>query len=460
VDAARLAGLQVGVATSAYQIEGAVDRDGRGPSIWDIFGAQPGNIRNGDTGEHAAAHYDNVDTDIALLEWLGVDVYRFSVAWPRIQPDGTGTANPAGIGFYDRLVDELLERGITPNATLYHWDLPQALQQLGGWPERDTAERFAEYALIVGRVLGDRVPVWATLNEPWVAAFIGHHTGEHAPGIRDDQAAVAAAHHLLLGHGLAAQALRTVTTGKVGIVTNPTVVWPASDRAEDIAAARLVDGVRNRWWLDSVVHGAYPDDVLEVFRTVADTSCIRDGDLEIISTPLDWLGVNFYTPEQVAAGGRGGRPIGPGLDGLSHPPLEGKRTTMDWVIKPEALTELLVRLHADYGPTEWWITENGAASADAPAADGAVHDPVRTDYIERHLTAALEARDRGVPLAGYLVWSLLDNFEWAEGYEQRFGVIYVDYQTQERLPKDSAHWLRALLAARDQRDPSDRSPVR
>jgi beta-glucosidase len=459
VDANRLGDLTVGVATSAYQIEGAIDRDGKGPSIWDTFTARPGTIKNGDTGEHAAAHYDKVADDVDLLAWLGVDLYSFSIAWPRIQPHGSGPPNPAGVGFYDRLVDLLLERGVTPAATLYHWDLPEALHGEGGWPNRDTAERFAEYAMMIGEALGDRVPLWTTLNEPWVSAFLGYHTGMHAPGIRDDQAAVDAAHHLLLGHGLATQALRTTTKGRVGLVLNPTVVWPASDREEDVAAAWLVDGVRNRVWLDPVLGGAYPADVLHAFETVADISSIRPDDLATISTPIDWLGVNYYGPESAAATGPGGAPIGPGLDHLYMTRIEGDRTTMDWPIRPDGLTELLLRLHRDYGlassseavgrQVELWVTENGAAYFDKPGADGEVHDEPRVRYIDQHLSAALDARDQGVPLAGYIVWSFLDNFEWAEGYEQRFGVVYVDYETQRRIPKDSAHWLRDLLRERD-----------
>lgn len=451
MDHNRLGDLALGVATSAYQIEGAVDRDGRGQSIWDTFTARPGTIRNGDTGADAAAHYDNVEEDLDLLSWLGVDVYRFSIAWPRILPEGVGRPNPAGVGFYDRLVDQLLDRGITPSVTLYHWDLPEALQQKGGWPLRDTAEQFAEYALTVARSLGDRVPLWATLNEPWVAAFVGHLTGEHAPGVRDDQAAVDAAHHLLLGHGLATQALRTVASGKIGIVLNPTVVWSASDRTEDIAAARLADGVRNRWWLDPVLRGSYPADVLEAFEAVIDTDSIRPEDLDIISSPIDWLGVNYYTPESVAGSPPGDDAIGPGIDHVKTRPLEGEHTTMGWVVRPEALTELLVRIHNDYGPIELWITENGAAYDTAPGPDGTVADQERVRYLDDHLSAALDARDQGVPLAGYIAWSFVDNFEWAEGYEQRFGIIYVDYETQRRIPKQSAHWLRDLLAQRGQR---------
>ena len=449
MDANRLADLAVGVATSAYQVEGAIDRDGKGPSIWDTFTARPGTIRNGDTGEHAAAHYDHVDEDVELLSWLGVDVYRFSIAWPRVLPEGTGRANAAGIGFYDRLVDQLLDRGITPMVTLYHWDLPEALQRRGGWRNRDIAEQFAEYALVVAGALGDRVPLWATLNEPWVSAFLGYHAGLHAPGISDDQAAVDAAHHLLLGHGRATQALRTATTGRVGLVVNPTVVWPASDRPEDIEAARLADGVRNRWWLDAVVHGTYPEDVLTTFGALADLSVIRPDDVKVIATPIDWLGLNYYTPESVAAAGPGDAgSLGPGLDEVTGVALDGERTTMDWVIRPEALTELLVRIHRDYGPIELWVAENGAAFGDGPGPDGAVHDEARVRYLEQHLSAALDARDQGVPLAGYVAWSVLDNFEWAEGYEQRFGLVYVDYETQRRIPKDSALWLRDLLSRR------------
>ncbi|HEX6255511.1 MAG TPA: GH1 family beta-glucosidase [Euzebyales bacterium] len=448
MDATRLQDLQVGVATSAYQIEGAVAADGRGPSIWDVFCRQPGAIADGSTGDDACEHYDRLEDDLDLLAWLDVDAYRFSIAWPRVHPDGRGRTNAAGLGFYDRLVDGLLERGIAPMATLYHWDLPAALQDAGGWAVRDTAGRFADYAEATARVLGDRVASWATLNEPWCAAHLGHQAGVHAPGVRDDAIAVAAAHHLLLAHGLGVEALRGAQAREVGIVINPAPVWPASDEADDQDAARLFDGVLNRWWLDAVVQGRYPSDVLEAFAAVADLSVIREGDPTIIGAPLDWLGVNFYRPERVAAGGEGTPAIGPALAGIVHPPIDAERTQLDWPIHPPSMTDVLRRIADDYGPLPLWITENGAAFDDAPDTDGAVRDDRRVDYLDAHLSAALDARDAGVDLRGYLVWSLLDNFEWAEGYVPRFGIVHVDYDTQRRTPKTSAHWLRDLLAAR------------
>jgi beta-glucosidase len=448
VDAMRLDGLQVGVATSAYQIEGAVTADGRGPSIWDVFCREPGAIADGSTGDDACEHYHRLEDDLDLLAWLGVDAYRFSIAWPRVHPEGRGRTNAAGLGFYDRLVDGLLERGIAPMATLYHWDLPAALQDAGGWASRDTAGRFADYAEVTARVLGDRVASWATLNEPWCAAHLGHQVGVHAPGVRDDAVAVAAAHHLLLAHGLGVEALRGTAAREVGIVINPAPVWPASEAESDLAAAHLVDGVLNRWWLDALIHGRYPSDVLEAFGAVADLSVIREGDLALIGASIDWLGVNFYRPERVAARGDGAPAIGPALDGIVAAPIDADHTQLGWPIHPPSMTDVLRRITDDYGPLPLWITENGAAYDDAPDADGAVRDDRRVDYLDAHLSAALDARDAGVDLRGYLVWSLLDNFEWAEGYVPRFGIVHVDYGTQRRTPKTSAHWLRDLLAAR------------
>jgi beta-glucosidase len=448
MEATRLEGLRVGVATSAFQIEGAPTADGKGPSIWDEFTRVPGAIRDGSNADRADEHYVRLGEDLDLLAWLGVDAYRFSISWPRVQPAGRGRPNSAGLGFYDRLVDGLLEREITPLVTLYHWDLPAALQEHGGWTARDTALRFADYAALAAGRLGDRVGSWATLNEPWCAAFLGHHAGVHAPGTRDDQAAVAAAHHLLLAHGHGVGAVRSAGGREVGIVLNPAPVWPATDDEADREAARLVDGVRNRLWLDAVRHGRYPADVLEAFGEVADLSCVRDGDLGTIGTPIDWLGVNFYNPEQAAAGGDGRPAVGPGLDGITQPEIDAGRTQLGWPIHPPSLTDILRRVTDDYGPVPLWVTENGAAYDDAPDPDGAVRDEARVRYLDGHLTAALEARDAGVDLRGYLVWSLMDNFEWAEGLVPRFGVVYVDYETQRRVPKSSAHWLRDLLARR------------
>jgi beta-glucosidase len=445
---ARLDGVCVGAATSAYQIEGAADADGKGPSIWDEFTRLPGAIADGTTADRAAEHYQRLDEDLDLLAWLGLDAYRFSVSWPRVQPAGQGRSNSAGLGFYDRLVDGLLDRGIQPMVTLYHWDLPAALQADGGWTQRDTALRFADYAALVAGRLGDRAASWATLNEPWCAAFLGHHAGVHAPGIRSDQAAVEAAHHLLLGHGHGVEAIRSAGGREVGIVLNPAPVWPASARSADGDAARLVDGVRNRWWLDALLRGGYPRDVLDAFGAVADLTCIRDEDAEVIGVDIDWLGVNFYRPEQAAKGGDGTPAIGPGLEGITQPAIDAERTQMDWPIHPPSMTAVLRRITDDYGRLPLWVTENGAAFDDAPDPDGAVRDDRRVRYLDGHLRAALDARDAGVDLRGYLVWSLMDNFEWAKGFVPRFGIVYVDYATQERVPKSSAYWLRDLLAQR------------
>lgn len=440
----------MGVATSAYQIEGAVDRDGRGASIWDVFARQPGAIADGSSGEGATAHYDLLDDDLDLLAWLGVDVYRFSIAWPRVQPAGRGHVNPAGLDFYDRLVDGLLARGIAPMPTLYHWDLPAELQEDGGWTARDTAGRFADYAEVLGRRLGDRVGHWVTVNEPWCVAILGHFLGEHAPGETDDAATVAAAHHVQLAHGLGAQALRSVCDGDVGLVVNPAPVWPADDADDDATheAVRLVDGMRNRWWLDSAVHGRYPADVLERFDDVADLSVIRGGDLDVIGSGVDFVGVNYYYPLSAAPDPAGDGGPGPGMRGIAEPVVDGWQTQMGWPVRPEGLAQILRRIHDDYGQLPQWVTENGAALDDAPGPDGAVDDPRRVEYLDGHLSAALDARDSGVDLRGYLVWSLLDNFEWAKGYGPRFGIVYVDYETMARTPKTSAHWLRQLLRDR------------
>lgn len=440
--------LEIGTSTSAYQIEGAVTEDGRGPSIWDTFCRVPGAVRNGDSGDVATDHYHRVEEDLDLLAWLGVDAYRFSIAWPRVLPSGAPPVNQQGLDFYRRLVHGLRERGIDAFATLYHWDLPQALQDQGGWTNRDTAGRFADYAAIVGEALGDHVRWWGTINEPWVVAHVGHHSGRHAPGVQDDTAAVRAAHHLLLAHGLAAEALRSRVSGDIGIVLNSSPVRPASDEPDDRAAAHLVDGVLTRWWLDALTGTGYPDDVLAAFARVADLSAIHDGDLDTIARPLAFLGLNYYSPKTVAASGIGSRPVGPGLDGLVERPPRGEPTTMGWEVDPTGLAELLRRISGAHPDLPLLITENGAAYDDPEPRDGAVDDPARVDYLRDHLRTALEAVDDGVDLRGYFVWSLLDNFEWADGYAQRFGIVHVDYDTLERTPKRSAHWLRDRLRER------------
>lgn len=446
------AGFEWGAATAAYQIEGAVREDGRGASIWDTFSHTPGRTADGDTGDVACDHYHRYAGDVALMARLGLGAYRFSVAWPRIQPDGTGPANPAGLDFYDRLVDTLVGHGIDPIVTLYHWDLPQALEQRGGWASRDTAHRFAAYAELVHRRLGDRVRTWITLNEPWCTAFLGYAAGVHAPGRTEPAAAFAAAHHLLLGHGEAVRGLRAAGAERVGVAVNPSAVRPANQASPaDRIAARLVDGLHNRLFLDPLFGRGYPADVLAVagqFGPPADW--LRDGDEPAIAAPLDLLGVNYYFPVAVAA--RPGEPAAapyPGSENVGFVPPAEPLTTMGWPIQPAGLTGLLERLAEDYPGTPIMITENGAAFDDRPvrAGDGdRVADLRRVAYLDGHLRAVHQAIERGVDVRGYLVWSLLDNFEWAEGYRKRFGLVYVDYPSQARILKDSARWYRDVIA--------------
>ncbi|RKN39126.1 GH1 family beta-glucosidase [Micromonospora endolithica] len=445
-------GFRWGAATAAYQIEGAARDDGRGPSIWDTFSRTPGRVFQGHTGDVACDHYHRYADDVALMAELGLHTYRFSVAWPRIQPDGTGPVNPRGLDFYDRLTDALLARGIDPIVTLYHWDLPQTLQDRGGWTARETAEHFATYATAVHARLGDRVGTWTTLNEPWCSAYLGYGNGVHAPGERDAGSAFTAVHHLLLGHGLAARALRAAGAETVGITLNPADVCPADpDSAADAAAARLVDGLQNRIFLDPLLRAAYPDDVLEhVGRMVDPATFVRDGDEKLIAAPIDLLGINFYQPTYVA-----GRPGGagsdayPGTDGaVEFLPATGPLTDMGWMIEPAGLTRLLERIATDYPGVPLLVTENGAAFPDKAGSDpvGEVQDTDRVAYLDGHLRAAHQAIARGVDLRGYLVWSLLDNFEWAEGYRKRFGIVHVDYLTQRRTLKSSARWYQEVIS--------------
>ncbi|MGA5293666.1 GH1 family beta-glucosidase [Streptomyces koyangensis] len=427
-----------GVATAAYQIEGAVAEDGRAPSIWDTFSHTPGKVAGGDTGDVACDHYHRWPEDLALMKRLGVDSYRLSIAWPRVHPQGDGPVNEAGLAFYDRLVDALLEAGITPNVTLYHWDLPQALQDRGGWPARETAEHFAAYASTVAERLGDRVSRWATLNEPLCSAWIGHLEGTMAPGLRDIDAAVKASYHLLLGHGLAAQAVRAASPhAKIGIVNNLSTVHAASDSEADQAAARRMDGHTNRWWLDPVHGRGFPADMREVYGVDLPE---RPGDLDTIAQRLDWIGLNYYFPAVVADD-----PDAP------HPHTrtvrrEGvPRTGMDWEIEAGGLEELLLRLTREYGAHSIHVTENGSAFPDTVAPDGSVHDPERTAYLQDHLAACARAARAGAPVDGYYAWSLLDNFEWAYGYDKRFGLVHVDYPTQRRTMKTSGHAYARLI---------------
>jgi beta-glucosidase len=426
-----------GAATASYQIEGAVDEDGRGESIWDRFTATPGKILNGDHGGVACDSYHRYREDVRLVRELGLDAFRFSIAWPRIVPEGRGRPNPAGLDFYDRLVDELLADGVEPFATLYHWDLPQPLEDRGGWPARETVDAFTDYVEVVAAHLGDRVSRWITQNEPWVASWLGYGWGEHAPGRRSEAEALAAAHHILLAHGRAAEVLRRDAPGaQVGIAIDLVPIHSLTDSEGDLAAARAQDGFRNRWILDPVLRGEYPSDMLERFGD--NLPRIADGDLRTISAPLDFLGVNYYSRNIVRAGPDDGKPVLVEMD--------GERTGMGWEVYPDALHELLVRLDHEYELPRLYITENGAAFTD-DRRNGHVEDPQRTSYLERHLEAITRAIEDGVSVGGYFVWSLLDNFEWARGYSQRFGIVYVDFETLERIPKASYGWYRDFIAA-------------
>ena len=424
------AGFVWGAATSAYQIEGAVAEDGRRPSIWDTFSHTPGKIAGNANGDVACDHYHRWRDDIAVMKSLGVRAYRFSVAWPRVVPDGSGPVNPAGLAFYDRLVDALLDAGIVPYPTLYHWDLPQALQDRGGWTARGTAEHFALYAAHVADALGDRVTHWTTLNEPLCSAWIGHLEGRHAPGLTDIAAAVPASYHLLLGHGLATQAIRGQHSGaRVGIVNVLSACEPANADTDVEATARF-DGHANRWWLDPVFGRGFPADMIEVYGVDLPE---RPGDLETIAAPLDWHGVNYYRPSVITDDPGGPPPFARETGGAG----DTRRTMQDWEIRAEGLEQVLVRLAKDYGARQIYVTENGSAWADTVGEDGQVHDPDRVRYLEEHVAACGRAVRQGVPLTGYFAWSLLDNFEWAEGYEPRFGLVYVDFATQRRVVKDS-----------------------
>ncbi len=428
-----------GVATAAYQIEGAVDLGGRGESIWDRFVHTEGNVRNGDTGDVACDHYHRWSEDIELMKTLGVGGYRFSIAWPRVIPDGTGRTNSTGLGFYDKLVDGLLEAGIEPFPTLYHWDLPQALDDEGGWLNRETAYAFARYAELVAERLGDRVKNWWTINEPWCVAEVGYFYGEHAPGHQNRDEATTAAHHVLLAHGLGTRAISSAATdAKVGIVINVDAVDPRSQHPSDLAIAELHHDLRNEWYLDSVLLGEYPAAAVEELRW--DQAEVWPGDLEVISTPIDHLGINYYSRRVVqdSTVSDADRP-GPLIEAALP------RTTMGWEVYPEGLHDVLIRYNEAYDLPPVYITESGAAFPDR-IINGVVQDEPRRDYLERHFKAAAEAHAAGVPLHGYFVWSLMDNFEWQHGYSQRFGLVWVDYKTQERTIKDSGRWFADLVA--------------
>ena len=436
-----------GSATSAYQIEGGIDLDGRGPSIWDTFCARPGAVHHGHDGHVACDHRRRMPEDVAMMADLGLTAYRFSVAWPRVQPTGAGAFSPSGLDFYSRLVDELLARRIEPFVTLYHWDLPQGLQDAGGWPCRDTAVRFADYAAVVGARLGDRVRHWSTINEPWCVSMLGYAAGVHAPGVVDAGAAVAAAHHLLLAHGLAVDALRgaTVREARIGITLNPYPVVAASDSADDHDIARRVDGIANRLWYDALLTGRYPDDVMSDFEAVSDLSHVRGGDLALIAAPLDELGINYYRRHHVRfeKGASSAPPWStwPGCADVRLVRPDAPMTAMRWAVEPEGLTETLLAVTGGYDPPPLYVHENGAAFDDHPDAQGYVDDRDRTAFLDAHLRACHRAIAEGVDLHGYFVWSLMDNFEWAEGYRRRFGIVRVEPGSLRRVPKRSARLL-------------------
>lgn len=421
-----------GVATSAFQIEGAVAADGRGESIWDTFCRRPGAIADGSDGTRACDHYHRLEADLDLIAGLSMDAYRFSIAWPRVQPMGSGPWNEAGFAFYDRLVDGLLSRGVQPHITLYHWDLPQALEDAGGWRNRETTLRFADYAAEVGRRLGSRAATIATHNEPWVVAMLGHDSGIFAPGEKSRRAAMQVSHHLLLSHGMAVEALRAEAAPPLGIVLNLSPVHAATESAEDRAKARIEDGLLVRWYMDALLKGEYPCDVLS--HLGADAPRTLGGDMALIRQPLDFLGINYYT-----------RGVASVAEVVPDPAREV--TDMGWEVYPDGLSELLLRLNADYVLPPVYITENGAAYPDR-LVDGVVEDRDRIRYLRRHIGAVADAMDQGTDVRGYFLWSLLDNFEWASGYAKRFGIVYVDYDTQRRVPKASALWYRDLLRAR------------
>ena len=426
-----------GVATSSYQIEGAANEDGRGKSIWDTFCKVPGKVANFDNGDMACDHYHRYKEDLDLMKWMGVKAYRFSVAWPRVIPDGVGRVNEMGLDFYDRLIDSLLEREIAPWLTMYHWDLPEALQLRGGWNNREVVEWFGEYAEVLTSRFGDRVKNWMTLNEPLCSAWLGHLYGDMAPGIKDLQTALNVSHHLLMSHGLACQVIRSnVSEANVGIVINVTPAVPATDSQEDSNAAQLADGFDNRWFLDPVFGRTYPADVID---TLGASPEIHSGDMKLIAQDLDFLGVNFYFRQTVAAD-QNSKPLP--IRSVNRENV--KRTAMNWEVHPQAFEEILLRISKEYSPKAIYITENGSAWNDE-VINGEIIDDERIDYLARHLDVMRSAKNQGAPILGYFAWSFLDNFEWAYGYEKRFGLIYVDYKTQKRTPKKSAFFYRQLL---------------
>jgi len=435
-------GFAWGVATAAYQIEGAVAEDGRTDSVWDTFCRRPGVIRDGHTGDVADDHYHRWQEDVALMADLGISAYRFSISWPRVQPGGIGKANEAGLDFYDRLTDALLAAGITPIPTLFHWDLPQPLEDAGGWLTRDTAARFADYASLAAGRLGDRIETWITLNEPFVVMAFGYALGMHAPGKALMLDALPTAHHQLLGHGLATVALRALGVKQVLITNNYSPIWPASDSAADLAAAGAWDTLQNRLFTDPVLLGSYPD--MSAFGLdIADVDYVRPGDLAVISPGIDGLGVNYYNPTRVSALADSPLPF-------QMEPIDGYPVTaFGWPVVPAGLTEQLVQLRDRYADRlpPLYVTENGCSVPDEPAADGSIDDQFRISYLDGHIRALAAAIGAGVDVRGYLTWTMMDNFEWAEGYHQRFGLVYVDFETLRRTPKASFGWYRDMISA-------------
>lgn len=443
-------GFLWGAATSSYQIEGAWDADGKGESIWDRYTHTPGKVIDGSNADIACDHYHRWPEDIAMMKSLGFQAYRFSISWPRILPDGRGRVNQPGLDFYSQLVDGLLDAGIKPVVTLYHWDLPQALEDKGGWPARGTAEAFVEYTETITRKLGDRVKTWITHNEPWCASVLSYQMGEHAPGLRDTALAVRASHHLLLSHGWAVPVIRANAPGsEVGITLNFEIKEPASSSTADMRLTRIEDGAYNRWFLSALYGREYPADVMAHYSPHFPDGMdfIQPGDFEAIATPTDFLGVNYYTRSIVRD-----TTAADNLPQTRFPDLpkcemhNGVWQPVYWEIYPDGLYQLLNRLHFEYNVPKIYITENGTSFSTGPDENGRVADVGRLNYLRGHIAAAHRAMQNGVPLAGYFVWSLMDNFEWAKGYMQRFGVVWVDFETQQRIPKDSALWYRDVIA--------------
>ena len=449
-------GFLWGAATSSYQIEGAANEDGRGASIWDLFSKTPGNVANGDTGEIANDHYHRFPQDIAVMKEIGLQGYRFSFAWPRMFPNGDGAREERGFAFYDRLIDGLLEAGIEPLATLYHWDLPQALQDKGGWVNREIVDRFTDYSTSVVERFGDRVKKFSPINEPWVVAWLGYGTGIHAPGIKDRTSAFAAAHHTVMAHAASTRAMRAVRSD---IFTGPVLnqanyVPDDTNDPEQSRAADILDAVQNRFWMDAFMNGEYPEILMKEFGKEL-AAVIKDGDLKFASVKNDFIGINFYCDSRVGAPVKGvetGYTVS-GLLGLSiDESPRGPLTEMGWPLTPDGLRNLLVRWHREYGAQcpHIYITENGAAYGDGPDASGRVKDDSRIEYLRSHLKAVSQAISAGCPIKGYYQWSLMDNFEWALGYDKRFGIVHVDFETQQRIIKDSGWWYKAVIDSNGQ----------